>query len=141
MDAGEFGLLNKTFQFFRNQTNKELYQTLIDVVDELSWKHASDLSESFFQMLGGKDNFKNAIIVGRKNLGSVIEAEDFEIGIIYLASGAEYPPHAHEAVELYHTILGTALWGPSKRHLKPVHPDTLVLHPNSRPHAFKVIYL
>ena len=92
-------------------------------------------------MLGGKDNFKNAIIVGRKNLGSVIEAEDFEIGIIYLASGAEYPPHAHEAVELYHTILGTALWGPSKRHLKPVHPDTLVLHPNSRPHAFKVIYL
>ena len=92
-------------------------------------------------MLDGKDNFKNAIIVGRKNLGSVIEVEDFEIGIIYLASGAEYPPHAHEAVELYHTILGTALWGPSKRHLKPVHPDTLVLHPNSRPHAFKVIYL
>ena len=75
--------LNKTFQFFRNQTNKELYQTLIDVVDELSWKHASDLSESFFQMLGGKDNFKNAIIVGRKDLGSVIKAEDFEIGIIF----------------------------------------------------------
>ena len=92
-------------------------------------------------MLDSKDNLKNAIIVGRKDLGSIIEAEDFEIGIIYLASGAEYPPHAHEAVELYHTILGTALWGPSKRHLKPVHPDTLVLHPNSRPHAFKVIYL
>ena len=75
--------LNKTFQFFRNQTNKELYQTLIDVVDELSWKHASDLSESYFRMLGGKDNFKNAIIVGRKDLGSVIEVEDFEIGIIF----------------------------------------------------------
>ena len=38
-------------------------------------------------MLDGKDNFKNAIIVGRKDLGSIIEAEDFEIGIIYLASG------------------------------------------------------
>ena len=62
-------------------------------------------------MLGGKDNFRNAIIVGRKDLGSVIEAEDFEIGIIYLASGVAYPPHAHEAIELYHSILGTALWG------------------------------
>ena len=60
------------------------------------------------------------------------------LGLIYLAPGTYYPTHAHDATELYHTLLGTALWGPSKRHLKPVEPDNFVLHPSALPHAFEV---
>ena len=60
------------------------------------------------------------------------------LGLIYLSPGSYYPTHAHDATELYHTLLGTALWGPSKRHLKPVEPDNFVLHPSALPHAFEV---
>ena len=60
------------------------------------------------------------------------------LGLIYLSPGSYYPTHAHDATELYHTLLGTALWGPSKRHLKPVEPNNFVLHPSALPHAFEV---
>ena len=58
--------------------------------------------------------------------------------MIYLTPGTFYPPHAHDAIELYHPVIGDALWGPSKKYLKPVDPDNFVLHPSALPHAFEV---
>ena len=60
------------------------------------------------------------------------------VGLIYLSPGTVYPTHAHDAIELYHTLTGSALWGPAMRHLKPVEPNNFVLHPSAMPHAFEV---
>ena len=106
--------------------------------DFLSWKHPKQLSDSIGDILGGEDNFKSAMLLGSRNLGSVIECDYMYVGLLYLSPGTYYPTHAHEAVELYHTLLGSTLWGPSSRHLRLVEPGDFVLHPSCYPHAFQV---
>merc|ERR1712025_72425 len=107
-------------QLKKSHGNKALYLAIIEAIDELAWKDPVDLSERMLETLGGKGNFKTAIILGARDLGAVIHCEDFEIGMIYLTPGTFYPPHAHDAIELYHPVIGDALWGPSKKYLKPV---------------------
>ena len=124
--------------FCRSISNKELYDAIIAAIDDLSWKHPKHLSDSIFDIIGKKDAFMSAMVLGKKDFGSVIECEDVYVGMIYLAPGTTYPTHAHDAIEMYHTITGTALWGPSMRHLKPIEPNNFVLHPSALPHAFEV---
>ena len=57
---------------FRDETNKELYQAVIAASDELSWKNPKQLTESFCDILGGDDKFKSAMVLGTKELGSVM---------------------------------------------------------------------
>ena len=118
--------------------DRELCEALISAWDELSWKVPKQLSDSVVQLLGGEDNLKSAMILGQKELGAIIESDELYIGVVYLKPGTNYPTHAHDATELYHTICGNAFWGPSMKHLKIVEPNKFVLHPSAMPHAFKV---
>ena len=57
---------------FRDENNKELYQAVIVASDELSWKNPKQLTESFCDILGGDGKFKSAMVLGTKELGSVL---------------------------------------------------------------------
>ena len=78
------------------------------------------------------------MLLGDINLGSMIDCNDMYIGLAYIRPGTVYPTHAHDATELYHALVGTALWGPNERHAKPVEPDNFVFHPSAQPHWFGV---
>ena len=49
-----------------------MYQAVIAASDELSWKNPKQLTESFCDILGGDGKFKSAMILGTKELGSVM---------------------------------------------------------------------
>ena len=89
-------------------------------------------------MLGAPDLLKDAMILGDKDLGAMIECHEMYIGLAYLVPGTVYPTHAHDATELYHALVGTTKWGPCERHAKPVEPDNFVYHPSAIPHWFGV---
>ena len=78
------------------------------------------------------------MLIGTRKLGSVVESDEIYVGLIYLSPGATYPQHAHDATELYYTVLGSAMWGPTLRHLNTVKPGNFVLHAAAQPHTFKV---
>ena len=61
-----------SFFTFRDENNKELYQAVIVASDELSWKNPKQLTESFCDILGGDGKFKSAMVLGTKELGSVL---------------------------------------------------------------------
>ena len=126
--------------YFSKFYSRELYCALAEALDIIPWKHPKHLADSIGDILGGEDNFKSAMIIGTRKLGSIIESDELYVGLVYLSPGAVYPPHAHDATELYHTLLGSALWGPSLKHLTTVKPGNFVLHSSAQPHAFKVIY-
>ena len=117
---------------------RKLYLALAEALDIIPWKHPKQLDNTIGDILGGEDNFKTAMLVGTKDLGSVVESSEIYVGLIYLSPGATYPQHAHDATELYHTLLGSGLWGPTLRHLKTVKPGNFVLHASAQPHTFKV---
>ena len=105
-----------------------------------SWKTPSQLSDSFCKLLGADDLLKDAMILGDKNLGALIESNDLYIGIAYIHPGTTYPSHAHEPSELYHTMVGSACWGPGDRHSQEMQPDSFIFHSSATPHYMKVIF-
>ena len=52
-----------------------MYLAIIEAIDDLAWKDPIDLSERMLETLGGKGNFKTAIILGARELGAVIHSE------------------------------------------------------------------
>ena len=111
---------------YRSKDNKELYQALINAWDVIGcWKSPSQLCAGYcdyFICESSKEPFKDAMILGDKSCGAMIECSEMFIGLAYLEPGTVYPEHAHDATELYHALVGTALWGPTKRHLRPISP-------------------
>ena len=57
-------------------------------MDTIPWKHPKQLDDSISDILGGADNFKTAMIVGTRKLGSIIESDEIYVGLIYLTPGA-----------------------------------------------------
>ena len=119
-----------------NKDNKEMFASFVKSFDSMPWKHPKQLSSSLTDILRGEDNFKSAMLVGTKELGAIIESNEMYLGLTYLSPGTTYPQHSHDATELYFTLLGSAMWGPSLRHLKLVSPGSFVLHSSAQPHAF-----
>ena len=95
---------------FRSKDNKELYQALIDAWNVIGcWKSPSQLCAGYcdyFICESSKEPFKDAMILGDKNLGALIESHDLYIGIAYIHPGTTYPSHAHEPSEFITPWLG-----------------------------------
>ena len=131
----------RTYFQKRSKNNKNLYKAVMAAWPHArSWKTPSQLSDSFCKLLGADDLLKDAMILGDKSCGAMIECSEMFIGLAYLEPGTVYPEHAHDATELYHALVGTALWGPTKRHLRPVEPDNWVFRPSAIPHYFDVSF-
>ena len=89
-------------------------------------------------MLGGDDKFKSAMIVGSDLYGAQYLSDKLLVGLTWLAPGTQYPPHAHHAQEVYHVLIGSAAWGPTKDILEEKKPGTYIFHPSAMPHAIHV---
>lgn len=73
-----------------------------------------------------------ADIAGKQGL---VTAPGIGIGLTLIAPETVYPSHAHPAVEFYLVLSGTAAWtaGADVAAARP--PGSLILHPESIPHA------
>jgi hypothetical protein len=66
-----------------------------------------------------------------------IPSTQVAVGFLLLGSGITYPPHAHEAVELYLPLSGTALWQHGAGAFAPVPPGMPIRHDSWVPHAMQ----
>ena len=57
------------------------------------------------------------------------------IGLLYLAPGTLYPPHAHPAEEAYHLLAGVSEWRAGTEALALRSPGDRVEHPSGVPHS------
>ncbi|MQT14633.1 dimethylsulfonioproprionate lyase family protein [Segnochrobactrum spirostomi] len=71
-------------------------------------------------------------IVGGRGL---LRAGAIGIGLTLIAPETAYPSLAHPAVEFYLVLSGTALWTAGAAPEAPRPPGSLILHPESLPHA------
>ncbi len=67
----------------------------------------------------------------------MIVSGSIRFGVLAMAPGAHYPPHSHEAEELYLALGGTAEWRKGDSPFAPVEPGTFVHHPPWMSHAMK----
>jgi len=93
---------------------------------------------SLDRMLGGSDNFKSAMLVGTRELGAQYESDTLYVGLTWLAPGLRYPPHAHDAAELYQVLAGEASWGPMASHMAVKVPGEFIYHSPCLPHSIHV---
>ena len=80
------------------------------------------------------DNEAFAEVVGPKGL---LLSDTVRLGFIIVGDGVWYPWHSHEALELYHTVSGTALWGQGDRTLRAREPGEAIFHESFETHAMK----
>lgn len=66
-----------------------------------------------------------------------IASEAVAVGLLLLGPGVDYPPHAHEAEEVYLPLSGTALWMRGDAPHAPVAPGVAIRHPSWMPHAMR----
>lgn len=59
------------------------------------------------------------------------------VGFLLLGPRVEYPPHAHEAAEVYLPLSGVALWKRGDGDYAPVAPGTRIDHDSWVPHAMR----
>lgn len=66
-----------------------------------------------------------------------IASEAVAVGVLLLAPGIDYPPHAHEAAEVYLPLSGTAAWMRGDAPPAPVAPGVAIRHPSWMPHGMR----
>jgi hypothetical protein len=66
-----------------------------------------------------------------------VASDAVAVGFLLLGPGVEYPPHAHEAVEVYLPLSGRAEWRQGERPYAPVEPGVAIRHASWVPHAMR----
>ena len=72
-----------------------------------------------------------------RQYGAVVESAELLMGLTWLAPGTLYPPHAHDAAEVYQMLVGGGKWGPTADLLEPQPPGSFRDHPSAAPHTIK----
>ena len=102
--------------------------------DSFTWK----VNENYRGCPGFEDRFFDneafTEVVGPKGL---LRSDTMRLGFIIVGDGIWYPWHSHEALELYHPVSGTALWGQGDRTLRQREPGKAIFHESFETHAVK----
>ena len=61
----------------------------------------------------------------------------FSAGLLYLAAGTFYPPHAHPAEEVYHLLCGESCWQQGDQPARWLTSGARVLHPGGVAHSMQ----
>lgn len=109
----------------------DLVRALVACADKLAWGQtysAEDFGAAFLDRYGWSE------LIG---LRGPIASETLACGFLMLGPEVSYPPHAHEAEEIYLPLSGTASWrrGDEPWRLRP--PGLCIRHPAWMPHAMR----
>lgn len=109
----------------------DLVRGLRDGAAGLRWGQtygAGDFGADFLQGYGWTE------LIG---LRGPIASNRVAVGFLLLGAGIDYPPHAHEATEVYLPLSGTALWMRGDVDHAPVAPGQAIRHPSWMPHGMR----
>lgn len=101
------------------------------VADRLEWRQTygtGDFGAEFLTRYGWTE------VLG---LRGPIPSERIAAGFLLLGPGVTYPPHAHEAAELYLPLAGRAEWQRGTEGWRVVPPGEAVVHVPWMPHAMR----
>jgi hypothetical protein len=109
----------------------ELVSALCRAAPWLAWHQtytANDLGTTFMQNYGWTE------ILGPR--GGATHGK-IACGLLLLGPHTLYPPHRHEAEEIYVPLSGTAEWQQGDAIWRPCAPGTLIHHCSEEPHAMR----
>lgn len=109
----------------------ELVAALRDSTAALAWRQtytAQELPADFF------DNYGYTEILGTKGPRC---SDRLAAGFLLLGPDTFYPPHRHEAEELYLPLYGRADWQRGDTAWQSREPGTLIHHRSEEPHAMR----
>lgn len=110
---------------------RPLVQALQAAAPALAWRQtygAAQMSPQFLDQYGWTE------LVG---LGGAVPSRTCAVGFLILGPGIEYPPHHHEALELYLPLAGRAAWWQARSGWQDVEPGETVRHDAWEPHAMR----
>ena len=106
-------------------------EALLAAAPVLAWRQtysAAQMSPQFLDQYGWSE------LVG---LAGAVPSRACAVGFLILGPGIEYPPHHHEALELYVPLAGRASWWRARSGWQEVEPGKTVRHEAWQPHAMR----
>lgn len=110
---------------------RPLVQALQDAAHLLEWRQTygpAQVSQRFL------DNYGWSELAGP---AGPVPSTELAAGFLILGPGIEYPPHHHEAPELYRPLAGRAAWWRPRGGWHEVAPGETVCHACWEPHAMR----
>ena len=108
-----------------------LTRLLVEQAHRLDWRRtygAADFGPDFLKRYGWTE------IIGQRGC---FASDQIAAGFLMLGPDLEYPPHSHEAEEIYIPLSGTAAWARGAEGWRERQPYELIHHPSHLPHAMK----
>ena len=110
---------------------RPVVEALLAAAPVLAWRQtysAAQMSPPFLDQYGWSE------LVG---LAGAVPSRACAVGFLILGPGIEYPPHHHEALELYVPLAGRATWWRAQHGWQDVEPGETVRHEAWEPHAMR----
>jgi quercetin dioxygenase-like cupin family protein len=104
---------------------------LVEAAPLLAWRRSYTLEEVGAGFL---DNYGWAELIG---LQGPTASQSIACGVLLLGPETTYPPHAHEAEEIYVPLAGTATWKRGSEVWQERTPGTVIHHARHVPHAMR----
>ena len=113
------------------QAMRPVVEALQAAAPVLAWRQtysAAQMSPQFLDQYGWSE------LVG---LAGAVPSRACAVGFLLLGPGIKYPPHHHEALELYVPLAARAAWWRAQHGWQDVEPGETVRHEAWEPHAMR----
>jgi hypothetical protein len=104
---------------------------LLEMAAELAWRR------SYSPDLAGVDFYENYGWTEFAGLMGSVPSDRLACGVLLLGPHVDYPPHRHEAEEIYVPLAGTASWQQGVGPWRDRPPGTVLHHARHEPHAMR----
>ena len=108
-----------------------LVDALVETAPTLAWRR------SYSSATAGADFYENYGWSEFAGLTGPVPSQHLACGVLLLGPEVTYPPHRHEADEIYVPLVGTAQWQHGNVDWKQEPPGTVIHHAPHVPHAMR----
>jgi hypothetical protein len=111
--------------------SESLACTLLEGAAQIAWRR------SYSPGTVGAEFYENYGWAEFAGLTGPVPSERLACGVLLLGPNVEYPPHRHEAEEIYVPLVGTARWQQGRAPWRDQRPGAVLHHARHEPHAMQ----
>ena len=108
-----------------------LVDALVKAAPALAWHR------SYTAAAAGADFYENYGWTEFAGLAGPVPSEHLACGVLLMGPHVTYPPHHHEADEIYIPLVGTAQWRQGRADWREEKPGSVIHHARHQSHAMK----
>jgi hypothetical protein len=108
-----------------------LVTALEEAAPSLAWRRSYSVATA------GVDFYQNYGWTEFAGLTGPVPSQHLACGVLLLGPQVSYPPHRHEAEEIYVPLVGTARWQHGNGGWREEPPGTVIHHARYQPHAMR----